>query len=210
MRDLKTLILQPKQYFENFTEGEYEEKQPLRLRYLFLTFILISILNLVVNNYILGDSFQELGMGEEYIAEKYFVLLEYAIGVGGVLIYALICVNILYFVSGIFMKFIENETIKDKKFFKSLLYVRYIIFNIVSLILSLIVTIVLRDIDLQQTIALVNNIFIKMWATYFLYSIFKYYLQTNKLHKILPTILYIFTLIFSIGGIVSSIYLNYL
>ena len=162
MRDLKTLILQPKQYFENFTEGEYEEKQPLRLRYLFLTFILISILNLVVNNYILGDSFQELGMGEEYIAEKYFVLLEYAIGVGGVLIYALICVNILYFVSGIFMKFIENETIKDKKFFKSLLYVRYIIFNIVSLILSLIVTIVLRDIDLQQTIALVNNIFIKI------------------------------------------------
>ena len=37
------------------------------------------------------------------------------------------------------------------------------------------------------------------------YGIFKYYLQTKKLHKILPTILYILTLIFAIGTIVKTI-----
>ena len=35
MRDFKTLALQPKEYFKDFTREEYESKEPIKLRYWF-------------------------------------------------------------------------------------------------------------------------------------------------------------------------------
>jgi len=203
MRDLKTLIIQPKEYFKDFTKEEYESKQPIKLRYWFIALVAVSILSGVVINLMMPDLVGELGL--EGMGKTGFMAFQWASYIVGPLISALICVNILYFVSKMFMGFVENEEIKDKKYFKSLLYIRFIVFSIFLAILSLITTVAVSDIQAQTIASQLNNILIKLWATYFLYGIFKYYLQTKKLHKILPTILYILTLIFSIVSIVNVI-----
>lgn len=202
MRDLKTLILQPKEYFKDFTKDEYESKEPLRLKYLFVALIAISILSGIAMNLMMPNYLEDLGaVGTEKTVANVSMWIGCTIGP---LILAWICVNILYFVSKIFMGFVENEEIKDKKYFKSLLYFRFIVFSIAGSILSIITTLILRDMELITIAGSINNIFIKLWATYFLYGILKYYLQTKKLHKILPTILYILTLIFAIKDIVTT------
>lgn len=203
MRDLKTLIIQPKEYFKNFTKEEYESKEPIKLRYWFIALVAVSILSGVVINLMMPDLVGELGL--EGMGKTGFMAFQWASYIVGPLISALICVNILYFVSKMFMGFVENEEIKDKKYFKSLLYIRFIVFSIFLAILSLITTVAVSDIQAQTIASQLNNILIKLWATYFLYGIFKYYLQTKKLHKILPTILYILTLIFAIVNIVNTI-----
>ncbi|EQK49566.1 MULTISPECIES: YIP1 family protein [Paraclostridium] len=203
MRDLKTLIIQPKEYFKDFTKEEYESKEPIKLRYWFIALVAVSILSGVVINLMMPDLVGELGL--EGMGKTGFMAFQWASYIVGPLISALICVNILYFVSKMFMGFVENEEIKDKKYFKSLLYIRFIVFSIFLAILSLITTVAVSDIQAQTIASQLNNILIKLWATYFLYGIFKYYLQTKKLHKILPTILYILTLIFSIVSIVNVI-----
>lgn len=203
MRDLKTLIIQPKEYFKDFTKDEHENKEPIKLRYWFIALVAISILSGVVMNSQMTDLVGELGL--EGAGKTGFMAFQWASYIVGPLIYALICVNILYFVSKMFMGFVESEEIKDKKYFKSLLYIRFIVFSIVLAILSLITTVAVSDIQAQAIASQLNNILIKLWATYFLYGIFKYYLQTKKLHKILPTILYILTLIFAIVSIVNVI-----
>jgi hypothetical protein len=203
MRDLKTLIIQPKEYFKDFTKEEYESKEPIKLRYWFIALVAVSILSGVVINLMMPDLVGELGL--EGMGKTGFMAFQWASYIVGPLISALICVNVLYFVSKIFMGFVENEEIKDKKYFKSLLYLRFIVFSIVLAILSLITTVAVSDIQAQTIASQLNNILIKLWATYFLYGIFKYYLQTKKLHKILPTILYILTLIFAIVSIVNVI-----
>lgn len=203
MRDLKTLIIQPKEYFKDFTKEEYESKEPIKLRYWFIALVAISILSGVVINLMMPDLVGELGL--EGMGKTGFMAFQWASYIVGPLISALICVNILYFVSKMFMGFVENEEIKDKKYFKSLLYIRFIVFSIFLAILSLITTVAVSDIQAQTIASQLNNILIKLWATYFLYGIFKYYLQTKKLHKILPTILYILTLIFAIVNIVNTI-----
>ena len=149
------------------------------------------------------DLLGELGL--EGMGETGFIIYQGVIYVVGSLIGAWICVNILYLVTKIFMGFVENEEIKDKKYFKSLLYIRFIVFSIVGCILSIITMLILRDMELAAIADSLNNMVVKLWATYFLYGIFKYYLQTKKLHKILPTILYILTLLFAIGTIVKTI-----
>lgn len=203
MRDLKTLIIQPKEYFKDFTKEEYESKEPIKLRYWFIALVAVSILSGVLINLMMPDLVGELGL--EGMGKTGFMAFQWASYIVGPLISALICVNVLYFVSKIFMGFVENEEIKDKKYFKSLLYLRFIVFSIVLAILSLITTVAVSDIQAQTIASQLNNILIKLWATYFLYGIFKYYLQTKKLHKILPTILYILTLIFAIVSIVNVI-----
>ncbi|MCU9807997.1 MAG: YIP1 family protein [Paraclostridium dentum] len=203
MRDLKTLIIQPKEYFKDFTKEEYESKEPIKLRYWFIALVAVSILSGVVINLMMPDLVGELGL--EGMGKTGFMAFQWASYIVGPLISALICVNILYFVSKMFMGFVENEEIKDKKYFKSLLYIRFIVFSIFLAILSLITTVAVSDIQAQTIASQLNNILIKLWATYFLYGIFKYYLQTKKLHKILPTILYILTLIFAIVNIVNTI-----
>ncbi|OSB08882.1 hypothetical protein B2H97_13050 [Paraclostridium bifermentans] len=203
MRDLKTLIIQPKEYFKDFTKEEYESKEPIKLRYWFIALVAVSILSGVVINLMMPDLVGELGL--EGMGKTGFMAFQWASYIVGPLISALICVNILYFVSKMFMGFVENEEIKDKKYFKSLLYIRFIVFSIFLAILSLITTVAVSDIQAQTIASQLNNILIKLWATYFLYGILKYYLQTKKLHKILPTILYILTLIFAIVNIVNTI-----
>lgn len=203
MRDLKTLIIQPKEYFKDFTKEEYESKEPIKLIYWFIALVAVSTLSGVVMNLMMPDLAGELGL--EGMGKTGFMAFQWASCILGPLISALICVNILYFVSKMFMGFVENEEIKDKKYFKSLLYIRFIVFSIFLAILSLITTVAVSDIQAQTIASQLNNILIKLWATYFLYGIFKYYLQTKKLHKILPTILYILTLIFAIVNIVNTI-----
>ncbi|GAA0092495.1 hypothetical protein UT300009_25240 [Paraclostridium bifermentans] len=203
MRDLKTLIIQPKEYFKDFTKEEYESKEPIKLRYWFIALVAVSILSGVVTNLMMPDLLGELGL--EGMGETGFIIYQGVIYVVGSLIGAWICVNILYLVTKIFMGFVENEEIKDKKYFKNLLYIRFIVFSIVGCILSIITMLILRDMELAAIADSLNNMVVKLWATYFLYGIFKYYLQTKKLHKILPTILYILTLIFAIGTIVKTI-----
>lgn len=202
MRDFKTLALQPKEYFKDFTMEEYESKEPIKLRYWFIALIAVSILSGVVINLMMPDLLGDLGL--EGMGKTGFIAFQWASYIVGPLISALICVNILYFVSKAFMGFVENEEIKDKKYFKSLLYFRFIVFSIVLAIVSLITTVAVSDIQAQTIASQLNNILIKLWATYFLYGVFKYYLQTKKLHKILPITLYILTLIFAVISIVNT------
>lgn len=216
--NLKTLIIQPKEYFKDFKADEYENKKPIKLRYLFLALIAITILNLLVTNLMIPDYFEQLSSAAgatgaagttvdagtlEFVKTVSKVSM-WVGGTVGILIWAWICVNVLYFVTKIFMGFVEKDEIKDKKYFKSLLYFRFIVFYIVSGTLTIISTIILRDMNLVQIASSINSILIKIWSTYFLYGILKYYLQTKKLHKILPTILYIITLIFAIKEIVEA------
>lgn len=202
MRDFKTLALQPKEYFKDFTKEEYESKEPIKLRYWFIALIAVSILSGAVINLMMPDLLGDLGL--EGMGKTGFIAFQWASYIVGPLISALICVNILYFVSKAFMGFVENEEIKDKKYFKSLLYFRFIVFSIVLAIVSLITTVAVSDIQAQTIASQLNNILIKLWATYFLYGVFKYYLQTKKLHKILPITLYILTLIFAVISIVNT------
>ncbi|RDC49863.1 hypothetical protein DVA85_21650, partial [Acinetobacter sp. RIT592] len=160
MRDLKTLIIQPKEYFKDFTKEEYESKEPIKLRYWFIALVAVSILSGVVINLMMPDLVGELGL--EGMGKTGFMAFQWASYIVGPLISALICVNVLYFVSKIFMGFVENEEIKDKKYFKSLLYLRFIVFSIVLAILSLITTVAVSDIQAQTIASQLNNILIKL------------------------------------------------
>ncbi|GAA0701997.1 hypothetical protein GCM10008904_08260 [Paraclostridium ghonii] len=209
--NLKTLIIQPKEYFKDFKADEYENKKPIKLRYLFLALIAISALSLLVMNLMIPDYLEKIGSAGAAVDAETLEFVKtvskvsmWVGGTVGILIWAWICVNVLYFVTKIFMGFVEKDEIKDKKYFKSLLYFRFTIFYIVSGTLTIISTIILRDMNLVQIASSINSILIKLWAAYFLYGILKYYLQTKKLHKILPTILYIITLIFAIKDIVEA------
>lgn len=62
MRDLKTLIIQPKEYFKDFTKEEYESKQPIKLRYWFIALVAVSILSGVAINSQMSDLVGELGL----------------------------------------------------------------------------------------------------------------------------------------------------
>lgn len=115
MRDLKTLIIQPKEYFKDCIKDEYESKEPIKLRYWFIALIAVSILSGVVMNLMMSDLVGELGL--EGVEKTGFMAFQWVSYIVTPLIYALICVNVLYLVIKIFMRFIENEEIKDKKYF---------------------------------------------------------------------------------------------
>ncbi|GAA0712037.1 hypothetical protein GCM10008904_24860 [Paraclostridium ghonii] len=217
--DLKTLIIQPKEYFKNFKEDEYENKEPLRLIYLFVALVVISLLCGAVEHRILESGLTTEGMnGAQSIGsignsgdssdKPIFMVFTYLGDVIVPLIWAWICVNILCLVNEMSMGVVEKNEIKDKKYFKSLLYFRFIVFSIVTSILSTISMIILRDMKLFEIASFINSIFIKLWAAYFLYGILKYYLQTEKLHKILPIIIYILTLIYPLLTIAKAMFSN--
>ncbi|MGL5643055.1 MAG: hypothetical protein ACRDDM_12340, partial [Paraclostridium sp.] len=90
-----------------------------------------------------------------------------------------------------------------KKYFKNFLYFRYIVVGIVNTILAILFNCILNDDQTVVMVSLINNLFVKLWATYILYGIFKYYIETEKVHKILPTILYICTIIGSVISVAS-------
>lgn len=204
MRDLKTLLIQPKEYFEKFSKEEFENQKPFKLRYWFIAMIIISILNGIVVNLIMPNLLKNIGI--ESLGETTFYAIQAGTYIISPLISSLICVNILYFVIKIFMGLVEHDEIRNKKYFKSLLYIRYIVFSIVVAVLSLITMLLIKDEKFQLIAQQTNNLFVKLWATYFLYGLLKYGLNTNKLHKILPTILYILTIIFAVLSITGNLF----
>ena len=189
MNNLKTLIIQPKEYFKEISYIG-ENKKPIKLRYLFSIFIVIGLINYLIQDNV-SSSEPIIPGGNENISS----ILVGIFGIFGELIGAWICVNILYLVIKIFLKLIEHKEIEDKKYFKSILYFRYIMVRIANLILMMLVSFFIKDSSFLTIVGSINNLFIKLWATYLLYEILKYYIGTSKLHKILPAILYIFTII---------------
>lgn len=204
MRNLKTLFLQPSEFFKDFTDEEYENQNPFKLKYWFIAMVVVSILNGIVINLIMPGLLKDIGI--ESLGETTFYAIQAGTYIISPLISSLICVNILYFVIKIFMGAVESKEIRNKKYFKSLLYIRYIVFSIVLSILSLITLLLIKDEKFQLIAHQTNNLFVKLWATYLLYGLLKYGLNTNKLHKILPTILYIFTIIFAVLSIIGNFF----
>lgn len=194
--NLIQLAVKPNEYFEENKDGEIVKRQPIKLRYLFIALIIFSVLSFVVQKMVMP----EIDLGEANalpIPKEVFTILQYAGCVVFPLITAWIFVNILYLVNKVLISSVENKQIEEKKYFKSLLYFRYIVASIATMILSTISVLILKDSDSLAMIGSINNLFIKLWATYILFGILKYYVKTEKLHKILPTILYIFTIIWT-------------
>ncbi|MGL5756923.1 MAG: YIP1 family protein [Paraclostridium sp.] len=197
MSNLKKLLIQPKDYFENVKDSDLEKRQPIRLRYLFIIFIIVGFIafSSQISQFTYG--FNE-GLGNQEVDENIIKIVGYTFNLVFSLIWAWICVNTLYLVSKVFLKLVENKEIEDKKYFKNLLYVRYIVGVIAASILITLMSFIIKDINLLAIVGSINDLFIDLWTTYILYGILKYYIGTKKIHKILPTILYILTIIITI------------
>ncbi|CEO16219.1 Uncharacterised protein [[Clostridium] sordellii] len=193
MNNLKILITQPKEYFKGMNEYG-EKKEPIKLRYLFGLLIIVSLIFITVQSSMVPESLSVLNE----LASDDKILLYALIAVSCIfftLVGAWICVNVLYLFTKILLNVFEDRSIEDKKYFKNLLYVRYIITSIVTIGLSIIVGLIIKDETYYNIILSINDLFIKFWSAYILYGILKYYLKTVKIQKIVPTVLYIFTII---------------
>ncbi|CEP85808.1 YIP1 family protein [Paraclostridium sordellii] len=193
MNNLKILITQPKEYFKGMNEYG-EKKEPIKLRYLFGLLIIVSLIFITVQSSMVPESLSVLNE----LASDDKILLYALIAVSCIfftLVGAWICVNVLYLFIKILLNVFEDRSIEDKKYFKNLLYVRYIITSIVTIGLSIIVGLIIKDETYYNIILSINDLFIKFWSAYILYGILKYYLKTVKIQKIVPTVLYIFTII---------------
>ncbi|CEO37008.1 Uncharacterised protein [[Clostridium] sordellii] len=193
MNNLKVLITQPKEYFRGMNEYG-EKKEPIKLRYLFGLLIIVSLIFITVQSSMVPESLSVLNE----LASDDKILLYALIAVSCIfftLVGAWICVNVLYLFTKILLNAFEGRSIEDKKYFKNLLYVRYIITSIVTIGLSIIVGLIIKDETYYNIISSINDLFIKFWSVYILYGLLKYYLKTVKIQKIVPTVLYIFTII---------------
>ncbi|CEN77163.1 Uncharacterised protein [[Clostridium] sordellii] len=193
MNNLKVLITQPKEYFKGMNEYG-EKKELIKLRYLFGLLIIVSLIFITVQSSMVPECISVLSN----LASDDKILLYALISVSCIfftLVGAWICVNVLYLFTNILLNVFEGRSIEDKKYFKNLLYVRYIITLIVTLALLIIVGLIIKDKTYYNIISSINKLFIKFWSAYILYGILKYYLNTVKIQKIVPTVLYIFTII---------------
>ena len=193
MNNLKVLITQPKEYFKGMNEYG-KKKEPIKLRYLFGLLIIVSLIFITVQSSMVPESLSVLNE----LASDDKILLYALIAVSCIfftLVGAWICVNVLYLFTKILLNVFEGRSIEDKKYLKNLLYVRYIITSIVTIGLSIIVGLIIKDETYYNIISSINDLFIKFWSVYMLYGILKYYLNTVKIQKIVPTVLYIFTII---------------
>lgn len=194
MSNLKTLVIQPKEYFEGIKEENSEKIEPINLKYLFIAFIILSVISSIVQSKIMPVEPIE-GIEIPQSVKTIFASLKYVGYVVLPLLGAWIWVSIVYLVNKALVSSIEHKEIEDKKYFKSLLYYRYLIISILTLTLGIITSVMLKDIDTLAIINSVNNLFIKILSVYMLHGILKYYIGTQKLHKILPIVSYIFTII---------------
>lgn len=204
MSNLKTLLFQPKEYFSGFQGDSIENREPINLKLLFLIYIGISIISGVIQTMLVpeaSDFTETFGIsGASYIA---FQVVGYVVFP---IVWAWVCVNVLYLVNKILISGFEDKEILDKKYFKSLLYVRFIGIVIAVSILGIVMSLVIRDEIYIGIAGVVNNLFIKLWAAYMLHGILKYYIGTRKLHIVLPIVLYIFTIIGSVMTIASLLF----
>lgn len=200
MSNLKTLLFQPKEYFSGFQGDSIEKREPINLKLLFLIYVSLSVVNAVAQYFLIPQT-DTMGMSETSYA---------ALQIGGSaimsLVWAWVCVNVLYLVNKVLISGFEDKEIVDKKYFKSVLYVRFIGIGLATVILSLIITLIIRDVIYSGIAGVVNNLFIKLWAAYLLHGILKYYIGTRKLHIVLPIVLYIFTIIGSAMTIASLLF----
>ncbi|CEN80558.1 hypothetical protein [Paraclostridium sordellii] len=193
MNNLKVLITQPKEYFKGMN-GYGEKKEPIKLRYLFGLLIIVSLIVITIQSSMVPESLSVLNE----LASDYKILLYMLIAASCIfftLVGAWVCVNVLYLFTKILLNAFEGRSIEDKKYFKNLLYVRYIITSIVTLSLLIIVGLIIKDKTYYNIISSINKLFIKFWSAYMLYGVLKFYLNTVKIQKIVPTVLYIFTII---------------
>lgn len=191
MSNLKTLAIQPKEYFEWVKDENLEKREPIKLKYLFIAFIVLSVIGSIV------QPVEEMGISENIM--KILIVVFSLLG-------AWIWVNIVYLVNKGLISSVEDKKIEDKKYFKSLLYYRYLMISILSLILTIITSLIVKDTETLAIINSVNNLFIKILSVYMLHGILKYYIETQKLHKILPVVSYIFTIIGTVIVIATNIF----
>lgn len=199
MSNLKALAIQPKEYFEWVKEENSEKIEPINLKYLFITFIVLSVINSIVQSKIIP-----VEPIEGIDIPKIFTNLKYVGYVVFPLLGAWIWVNIVCLVNKALISSIEHKEIEDKKYFKSLLYYRYLITSILTLILGIILSFILKDIETLTIVNSINNLFTSILSVYMLHGILKYYIGTQKLHKILPAVSYIFTIIGTVLIIVMT------
>lgn len=208
MKNFKTLIIQPREYFKGVSD-ENNNREPIKLRNLFIILISLGIVNYTIqSNMFLDNMLEEFGVSGT--SKAMVNIISYVSCIAFTLIGAMICVNILYLISKILLNLVEHKKINNSKYFKSVLYSRYIVVGIANTVLTILLSFIMADTNYLTIVGTINNIFIKLWATYNLYGIFKYYMKTNQLHKIFPIILYIFTLIGSIYTITSSMIINFM
>lgn len=193
MNNLKVLITQPKEYFKGMNEYG-EKKEPIKLRYLFGLLIIVSLIFITLQSSMVPECISVLSN----LASDDKILLYALIAVSCIfftLVGAWICVNVLYLFTKILLNAFEGRVIEDKKYFKNILYVRYIITSLATIALLIIVGLIIKDKTYYNIISIINDLFIKFWSVYMLYGVLKYYLNTVKIQKIVPTVLYIFTII---------------
>jgi hypothetical protein len=199
MSDLKALAIQPKEYFELMKEENLEKREPIKLRYLLITFIVLSVVNSIVQSKMIpvepieGIDIPQIFTSLKYVGYVIFPLLG-----------TWIWVNIVCLVNKALISSIEHKEIEDKKYFKSLLYYRYLVTSILTLILGIVTSFILKDIEIITIVNSINNLFTGILSVYILHGILKYYIETQKLHKILPVVYYIFTIIGAVAAILLT------
>lgn len=192
MNNLKTLILDPKQYFEskNSVSGK---RRPMKLILLLLIYLALQMIKVVVSIQYMNNLLISMGVDLKFLN----VITSVAI-LPIALLKLVIIVNILYIFIKILVEKVEKKQIEDSKYLKNIIYITNILSSIVLSLMTIVSTLVINNHQILIMVNAINAIFAGLISFYLFYNILKFYLKTEKLHKTFPTIVYIINVINSI------------
>ncbi len=199
MNNLKTLILDPRQYFLESENSISESKKTIKLTSLILIYSVVQIISVIVSNnhmnYLLNSVFK---------TPKTLTIIFEVFTLPMYLLAMVVTVNIYYFIiKNLVIKY-EKKSIEDAKYLKKILYVINIIPKIILLLATILNALVVKNHQILLMMNSVSCIFVGIISFYMLYNLLKFYLNTEKLYKILPILVYILNVIQNVGIILKA------
>jgi hypothetical protein len=199
MNNLKTLILDPRQYFLESENSISESKKTIKLTSLILIYSVVQIISVIVSNnhmnYLLNSVFK---------TPKTLTIIFEVFTLPMYLLAMVVTVNIYYFIiKNLVIKY-EKKSIEDAKYLKKILYVINIIPKIIVLLATILNALVVKNHQILLMMNSISCIFVGIISFYMLYNLLKFYLNTEKLYKILPILVYILNVIQNVGIILKA------
>ncbi|WP_039656668.1 hypothetical protein [Clostridium tyrobutyricum] len=179
MNDLIELIQSPRKYFSR--------DKDISMKFMYLTFLIFLVLSSYVSIFVTQDQSIDKTLSMVHINKWIIFLIASVFSI----IFTIIIVNIVYSVVYITCNKIEKK-IYNKKIVKKLLYTSYI----VPYTLSYIITSIYSLLGGQSGIF--TNIFsliISALVSIFIYMTLKLNIKTKNVHKFLPVIIFIISII---------------
>ncbi|MBV4428216.1 YIP1 family protein [Clostridium tyrobutyricum] len=179
MNDLIELIQSPRKYFSR--------DKDISMKFMYLLLLIFLALDTYVGVFVVSNKEIDKVTSMVHFSKWFIFLFSVVGGIIGTIIY----VNIVYFVVYITCNKIEKKTY-NKKIVKKLLYTSYV----VPYILSYIITSIYSLLGGQSGIF--TNIFsliISALVSIFIYMTLKLNIKTKNVHKFLPVIIFIISII---------------